>query len=266
LISLKLEDQMKQRTLLKKEKEFETTLNYLYQDGWGGLQHLYLDLSLNIMLRNERKLIQAVNSIPAFWGSVRYGWRTVYMSSLFRAYDHQGNHNIDRLLDLVENNLDLFSIEALSARKRRASEDADEWLPEYLKSAHVPNATDIKRLRKNAKKHQDRYRSVYQPIRNKVIFHRVVKSKRETKALYSKTNIRELQNLLAFLAKLHDALQGLYLNGRRPLLMPIPMSLKKIVYEDVARKHKGKMHVQSVADLKKALLAFDVGVTANMKY
>jgi hypothetical protein len=69
---------------------------------------------------------------------------------------------------------------------------------------------------------QDRrriYEDRYRELRHKVFAHKGLSDPQIT-ALFARTNIREMQRMLAFLMALHEALWQLFNNGRKPTLRP----------------------------------------------
>ena len=58
-------------------------------------------------------------------------------------------------------------------------------------------------------------------------------------ALFGKTNIGELQKLLIFLRRLHEALWQLFHNGRKPTLQPARYSVKRI-RQQPSPQHRGQ--------------------------
>ena len=87
---------------------------------------------------------------------------------------------------------------------------------------------DFRRLRAHVSKHRRIYEAKYRDLRHKVFAHKEVADRPEVDALYAKTNIREIQRILAFLGSLHEALWQLFFNGRKPVLRPRRYSLKRI--------------------------------------
>lgn len=62
-------------------------------------------------------------------------------------------NNIDSLIQVLrENRSAVFSKDALAARKRRMSDNADEWLADDMKG--VPTARDVNRLHELTKRHR----------------------------------------------------------------------------------------------------------------
>jgi hypothetical protein len=60
------------------------------------------------------------------------------------------------------------------------------------------------------------YDERYRDVRHMVFAHK--RRNEIVQAVLEKTNIEEIKNLLGFLAGLYQALDGLYLNGRQPIV------------------------------------------------
>jgi HEPN superfamily AbiU2-like protein len=108
------------------------------------------------------------------------------------------------------------------------SRTADEWLPEFLHRAYEPTSEDFRRLKRYVDTRRRTYVANYRPLRHGVFAHRGVMDRAEVGALFGKTNIRELQQLLVFLARLHEALWQLFYNGYKPTLRPARFSVKEM--------------------------------------
>jgi HEPN superfamily AbiU2-like protein len=74
-----------------------------------------------------------------------------------------------------------------------------------------------------------KFEEKYRPLRHKVFAHRGVTSRAEVGELFAKTNIREMQQLLVFLGRLHEVLWQLYFNGHKPTLRPARFSVKRML-------------------------------------
>lgn len=143
----------------------------------------------------------------------------------------------------------MFSKEALAERKRKQSPNADEWLPEYLKTVYVPSSEDFRRLKRHVAQRRKIYELNYKPVRHKVFAHRSVSSRDEIADLYSKTNIRELQQLLVFLRRLHETLWQLYFNGHKPVLRPARFSVKRILDQPSPNPHRAALQERLVQEI-----------------
>ena len=149
--------------------------------------------------------------------------------TLGRIFDpDQKNHSVTRLLALGHKHLEIFSLSSLAARKRAESANADEWLSEYLAQAYAPTGDDFRRLKRYVSQRRTIYEVNYKPIRHRVFAHREVASPGTIHDLFKATNIGELQALLVFLRRLHNAVWQLLHNGNKPVLSPARYSVTRI--------------------------------------
>ena len=82
------------------------------------------------------------------------------------------------------------------------------------------------------------YEDNYRALRQQIFAHKEISAKEDVQALFSKTNDRELQQLLIFLRRLHEALWQLYHNGHKPTLRPARYSVKRI-RQQPSPEHRG---------------------------
>ncbi len=123
----------------------------------------------------------------------------------------------------------IFSKDALAERKRELSANADEWLTAYLKGAYVPSGEDFRRLKRHVSGRRKIYEQKYGPIRHRVFAHKATTEDSDVAALFANTNIKELQQLLVFLRRLHEALWHLFFNGAKLALRPARYSLNQML-------------------------------------
>ena len=210
------------------EDIFANELEVFRTEAESAIQFFYSYLSIHAVAGEHKEVHRLLNTAPLFWNTALGALQTSTFIALGRVFDQNSKHNVDRLIKIAQSNMDIFSKESLAGRKRRGSDNADEWLDEYLRDVYVPNADDFRRLRRHIAKRRKIYERDYRNIRHKIFAHKVVSEKGEMHALFGKTNIRELQKLLIFLRRLHEALWQLYHNGRKPTLQPARYSVKRI--------------------------------------
>ena len=129
---------------------------------------------------------------------------------------------------IAHDNLKIFSKEALGRRRQGTDPEPPEWLEGYLRNVFEPTPEDFRRLKRHVKKWRKIYENNYRDLRHKIFAHKEVSEKEQTDALFSKTNIRELQRMLSFLRSFHEALWQLFNNGRKPVLRPNRYSVKQM--------------------------------------
>lgn len=229
--------------MINPEQRFIRELEVFRTEAQSGAQFLYGYLAFNSIISANKKAFNAVNKTPFFWNTTMGALQTGFFIVLGRIFDQRSTHNIDRLLKLAQDNINIFSKEALANRKRQDSANADEWLDDYLKTSYEPASTDFRALRKKVREHRKIYEANYQDIRHKIYAHKEVTEAEEVQKLFSKTNIRELQKAFIFVNALYQALWELLYNGRKPVLRPMRYTVMKMI-----RDRKPEWQSQSVQE------------------
>jgi hypothetical protein len=214
--------------MIQPEDIFYNELEVFRAEAESAIQFFYSYLSIHAVASKHKEVHQLLNIAPLFWNTMLGALQTSSFIALGRIFDQNSSHNIDRPIKIAQSNMEIFSKESLAERKRRNSHNADEWLDEYLRDVYIPNADDFRRLRRYIDKKRKIYKNNYRDIRHKIFAHKEVSGKGEIQALFSKANIQEIQKLLIFLKRLHQALWQLFQNGRKPTLRPARYSLKRI--------------------------------------
>lgn len=225
------------------EQLFMRELEIFRTEAQAGAQFLYTYLAMNTILGDNKKALDAVNRTPLFWKTNMGALQTAFFIVLGRIFDQNSEHNIDRLLKLAETNIAIFSKISLAERKRRESQNADEWLDEYLKHSYEPKKDEFRIFRNKVKEYRKIYEANYRDIRHKIYAHKDVTDSKDVQNLFSKTNIRELQKVFVFANALYEALWELLYNGRKPLLRLMRYSVNSI-----KRNRKPEWQRQSVQE------------------
>lgn len=209
--------------------EFKRELEIFRTESDAAVQFLYAWQTVNAVAGTDSSVHSALNKAPLFWNTNLGALQAATLLTLGRMFDPDpDNHSITRLLGLAHRNLQLFSKEALAERKRELSPNADEWLPEYLNGVYVPSSDDFRKLKKYVATRRRTYEENYRPLRHQYFAHRSASESSDVAALFAKTNIRELQQLLTFLRRLHEALWQLFNNGHKPTLRPARYSVNRM--------------------------------------
>lgn len=233
-------------------EEFETQLELFRTEGQSALQFFYVWDATHAVAASDKSVVRLLNQAPLFWNTALGALQTSTLVSLGRLFDPQttNHHNINRLLAFAHANIDIFSKEALATRKRALSADADEWLPDYLATAYVPTGDDFRRLKRYVARRRKLYEQNYRPLRDKVFAHRGVATKAEVDALFAKTNLRELRQLLVFPGRLYEALWQAYYNGNKPVLRPARYSVERMFEQPSPNMKNGKLQERLVHETK----------------
>lgn len=214
--------------MIKPEEIFANELEVFRTEAESAIQFFYSFLTVHAVAGEHREVVRLLNRAPLFWNTALGALQMSTFIALGRVFDQKSKHNVDRLLRIAQSNMDIFSKVALAGRKRQASANADEWLDDYLRDVYVPSADDFRRLRGYVAKRRRVYEDKYRGLRHLFFAHKEVSAKEDVQALFDKTNVRELQQMLIFLRRLHEALWQLYNNGLKPTLRPARYSVRRI--------------------------------------
>jgi AbiU2 len=218
--------------------EFEAQLELFRTESSSAIQYFYAWDATHAVASKNKSVVKLLDQAPLFWNTALGALQAATFMALGRVFDpDQKNHSVTRLLSFGHSNLNLFSKDALSARKRRLSDNADEWLPRYLEDVYVPNSDDFRRLKGHVAKNRKIYELNYRPLRHKVFAHRAVVTPAEVGQLSSNANLSELRQLLVFLGGLHEALWQLYFNGRKPTLKSSRFSVDRMLVQPSPRQN-----------------------------
>ena len=219
------------------EEKFKHELEVFRTEVESATQFFYAYMAIHSEIAEKKDVLKFVNEMPLFWKTIIGALQISMFITLGRIFDKKSKHNIDSLLKIAIKNKDIFSKTSLEARKRKDSENADEWIDEYIQNAYEPTDADFSRLEKHVEKYRKLYDSSYRKIRNKIFAHKELSEPSQIEKLFKKTNIRELERIFTFLSKLYEALWQLLNNGRKPILRPVPYSLKSMKKKKISKWH-----------------------------
>ena len=209
--------------------EFESELQVFRREAESAVQFFYAWRTVNEVAAKNEAVVATLNKAPLFWNTTLGALQTSAFIALGRVFDQeQDTHNVDRVLRIAQRNPEIFSLEALAERKRRLSPNSHEWIAEYLETAYVPTPDDFRRLRKHVAARRKLYTDNFRPLRHKVFAHKQMFKQDEAHALFANAKIKDLQQLLVFLRRLHEALWELLFNGRKPVLRPARYSVSQM--------------------------------------
>jgi len=208
------------------EARFEGELEVFRTEAEAAMQFFYAYLTVNAVAVGHQPVYRLLNTAPLFWNTIRGARQTAAFMALGRVFDQNSPHNLDRLLRIAQDNPSIFSQASLGARKQGGSPTPPDWLAQYVRDAYVPTPEDFRRLRDHVRKRRTVYEAKYRDLRHRLFAHKRASARADIDALFAKTNIRELQRMLAFLGSLYEALWQLFFNGRKPVLRPRRYSVK----------------------------------------
>lgn len=214
--------------------EFERELEALEKDVKLVAQYFYSYQTIHFLAAQDERLLRAMKYNALYWNTSLAALQEATFSALGRVFDkNDGSHSVFSVLECALKNKDLFTLEALRARKMCNLHNAAEWIDGFMANAVEPQQADWRRLEGHVNKWFAIFKGKYRPLRHKVYAHADRVSKDELDAMFVATNYRELEKMVAFLVSYHHALWDLYHNGSRPVLTRLRYSVVQML------KHPG---------------------------
>jgi hypothetical protein len=177
-------------------------------------------LTIHNLVAAESEIYEEVNRHADFWNLNSYALQTTFFIAFGRIFDKRtDSFSVQRLVEATIKNPAFFSKSALRERKRETSKitDADpQWLVDYVNAAWEPTAADLEPLRIALTPHYNKFTAIYQPIRHKYFAHRGMESEQAIAALFGKTLIGDIAEILRFLHTLLWAITEMAWNARPP--------------------------------------------------
>lgn len=197
----------------------------------------YAGKTINNLAASDQTVFCALNRNALSWRIIVHSLQVTFFAALGRIFDRDAQSvSVHRLLGVCKNEITQFSKLALEARKLKEAHGVrPEWLSDYLQGVYEADATDFDALAQILRRHEGTYTSTYQPIRHKVIAHNDLRTIEFKEALFSTTNIAEVEEILEFLHQVERFVSELHVNGRKTSLAQHTLDVKRYVREDLEK-------------------------------
>ena len=236
------------------EQAFERELEIFRKDCESAAQCFYGHLAINEVGLRRPAVQRFLNRNAMFWNTAAGAMQVATFMAMGRSFDQQSPHNVDRLMKLAQDDLAMFSHQALRRRKQGDALAPPSWLEEYMRNVYVPAPADFRRLRSHIKKHRRVYEANYRALRRKVYAHTEATDDAEIQQLFSRTNKREIERLLLFLMRLYESMWHAFMNGRKPTLRPLPPSVSRSGRLTLPRTSLAGVHRRMTRDTEDLLV------------
>lgn len=237
------------------EQVFSEQLEIFRQEAYQCAQFLYEYLTIHGAAARDKNIRHALNRNALFWNTALAALQTSTLIALGRIFDHRSKHGIRALLDLMRKHAAIFSKAALSQRKAGIFGNDPKGLQDYLNLSYEPGDAEFRRLEHLVQAATERYNEAYRPLRNQVFAHKVHGEDEKIEALFSQTNVRKLEQLVAFLVRFHWAVQEALTNGSRLALRKMRHSVNEMLERPPGRAITKPVQELTVIDTHAVLKA-----------
>jgi hypothetical protein len=234
------------------EAEFEERIEMFSKEVEAVNQFYYSSMAIHHTYSVEHSVKKTLDGLGLVTLTVLAGLQTSLVVTLGRIFDDKSKYTIHKLLKFMREHPELFSTEALRARKARWSRPApvNSWIHTCV--SHAPTLEDFNELGKMVSPHRKMYDEKIDAIRDKWFAHREVHSL-QANELFAKTELGEVEDTLSFLLGFGNAIWQWYYNGSKPILVKD--------FDTTERNHPlasriSFKHQQRVADETERLLRY----------
>lgn len=187
--------------------EAETTLRVMY-----ALRQFRLLLS-------EKDSVDKVNENPHFWIIYETSARTNMFIGIRRLFESKyDTFNFQKFVQNCMQNIGDFSSEPLRSRKLAGSDNAEEWIDEYMETVHEPSEEEFTSLFKLVRPHNKSMKGIYTDAASKIYAHAVHVDEVRMKEFEEKLNFEEIEEALTAIWHVHQQVWQMYENGRKPVI------------------------------------------------
>lgn len=161
----------------------------------------------------DSPIYQALNRNPRFWNIYKFASINSVFITLGLIFDKNGNsHSIKTLLKSIKNSPD-FSLEKLKERKICGSENANEWIGDFMLNKKEFGESDFSELEKYIDDTKLLWNNIG-PIRHKIFAHQDRQC--DEKEILNNATYDKIENIISRLLKIYDTIWNLYHNGTIP--------------------------------------------------
>ena len=201
------------------------------------IQSYYAGKSINNIASGNEDIYHGLHDSAICWNIILHSLQTTFFITLGRIFDTDPKvFSIHSYLRSYIKSPEWFTQDALRVRKgwpKREYEPA--WIQEYLDNAYYPKLEDFLKYKQMVKPYQERYESIYKPIRHNIMAHKNFEMIDSLNDLFKGTNIGIIEDTILFLYQLHSSIFDLIYNGKKNELSHYKFSEDERVDTDMAK-------------------------------
>lgn len=202
------------------EDEYWLSFHLIRGEVEAAIKSNYAYLTINNLSVEKPSVLKKFNKFPEFWTLNSFSLQTTFFIVFGRIFDDRADsHSIQKLVDATVANPGFFSKKALRQRKRESASirgPDPAWLVDYVRDAWEPVTADLAPLKTALAPHHAKFKAIYQPIRHQYFAHKSIQGAAGISALFGKTLIGDVAEILRFLHTLLWAITEMAWNAKPP--------------------------------------------------
>lgn len=193
--------------------------------------------NIHNLATNDNEIFKALNTNALSWNVILHSLQITLFTTLGRLFDgDRRSLTVYSFISRCQSEIEQFSKSAFEARRLESSHGVrPEYLDDYLRGVYEPVAADFVALTQLVSPHATIYKNNYGPIRNKLIAHKDFATVGSKDALFAKTNIGEIEEILQLLHQIERVVAELHTNGRKTNWSEHALAEERYIREDLEK-------------------------------
>lgn len=178
------------------------------------------------------KMFQAMQANSQFWMDYKQSSIVFCVITLGKIFDKNSkSHRIERLIKEASQS-GLFTNKKLKERKIKGSDNAHEWIDNYMVNAQELSSNDFTNISKYAASTREQWENV-KDLRNKIYAHQDVMDETKKSAIYEKSKYSVFEEIIGRLLTLEHIFFDAFYNGKAPDFSYKDSMIRDAVVKDV---------------------------------
>lgn len=197
------------------ENEFEERLNMFTSEVESANQFYYASMAIHHTYSIDQEVKKTLDEFRLVTLTMLGSLQTSLLVTFGRIFDDESKYTVHKLLQFMRKHQEMFTTEALHARKARLAKPAsvEAWIDQF--QSYPPSEEVFTEFGRLLRPHRKMYESKLSGIRDKWIAHRELNGF-EANNLFGKTQMVEVEDALSFLLGLGLGLWQWFYNGTKP--------------------------------------------------
>jgi len=160
-----------------------------------------------------------LNAHATFWNTTLHGLQIASFMALSRLFDQGPDaHTMERFLGHTVAHPEFFAREAFERRRMKDAPGGlrPYWLDDFVANIWVPTGDDLRDIARMLRQYRRKWSSDYSDIRDRVFAHTIAIDQTGVAALFSRTLVSDIEEILQGLRNILDIVQQIWVNGRHP--------------------------------------------------
>ena len=171
-------------------------IDNLRQESETALRVLYALKQFKLFLTNQEQ-VGLINTNADFWIQYEASLTSALFIRIRRLYESKSDtFNFQKFIRLCLENVNDFSIQSLLDRKVAASDNAEEWIDEYMKNVYEAQPDDFKKLSNIVRKSSKKMKGEYTNAASNIFAHAVHIDAATIQSVTSKLELDEMETAL----------------------------------------------------------------------